>query len=143
MCAELRHMPKISRAMLKGDYLFIIDNNPLFILLVDDQEVWSVFLKSKNPPSEIESTDFDIEVDAHCPFKFNKDQINEIIENSARCQIRTDGNTLKRLLLGNLKARVAFITQRVKISGDFPAFLKIISYLKTKGVKATHGNTES
>lgn len=135
-------MPEISRTMLKGDYLFIIDNNPLFILLVDDHDVWSVFLKSKNENSDLQTQDFDIEMDSQCPFTFNKDQINEIIENSARCQIRTDGKTLKRLLLGNLKARVAFITQRVKISGDFPAFLKIISYLKTKGVKS-YGQAES
>jgi len=129
-------MPQISRAMLKGDYLFVIDNHPLFILLVDDHNVWSVFLKSKKEHSETKTSNFDIEVESECPLQFSQNQINEIIENSARCQIHTDGNTLKRLLLGNLKARVAFITQRVKISGDFPAFLKIISYLKTKGIKA-------
>lgn len=141
VCSELHQMPQMSRASLKGDYLFVIDGLPLFIMLVDDYGAWSVLLKPKNLGSdfihnkEISLESFDIEVDSECPFPIEMSQVSRILENSARCQIKTDGNTLKRLLLGTLRAKVAFITQRVKISGDFPAFLKIISYLKTKGLK--------
>lgn len=143
VCTELHQMPQVSRTALKGDYLFVIDGLPLFIMLVDDYGAWSVFLKPKKNidlslfenGKELSIDSYDIEVDAECPFPIEISHVSKIIDNSARCQIKTDGNTLKRLLLGNLRAKVAFITQRVKISGDFPAFLKIISYLKTKGLK--------
>ncbi len=142
VCDEMLAMPQFARDSIKGDYLFIIDGLPLFILLVDEQGAWSVFLNKKPTEKNFQPAfdtllidQFDVEIDAKCPFAIHTNQINDIIENSARCQIKTDGNTLKRLLLGTIKAKVAFITQRVKITGDFPAFLKIISYLKTKGLK--------
>lgn len=149
VCTEMRTMPQISRDTLKGDYLFIIDNLPIFILLVDDNGAWSVLLKPKQKSSNIDDKNdfnsldlYDVEIDSECPFPISHTQVFNIIETSSRCQIKTDGNTLKRLLLGTIRARVAFITQRVKISGDFPAFLKIISYLKTKGLKP-NANTQS
>jgi len=136
ICQDIGEMSNIARSALKGDYLFIIDGHPLFIMLVDDCGAWSILLKPKrsNHASDtFDSNAFDIEFDEECPFVLKKQQVIDIIESSSRCQIKTDSKTLQRILIGTLKARVAFITQRVKITGDFPAFLKIISYLKTKG----------
>src|SRR5690348_12190801 len=56
VCAELQNMPELAREMLKGDYLFVIDNVPLFIMLVDVQGAWSILLKPKQKFDSSENT---------------------------------------------------------------------------------------
>jgi hypothetical protein len=56
-------------------------------------------------------------------------------ESLARVTIHTDEKTLERLLNGTMKAKLAFLSGKVKLSGDVPSFLKLVSFLKSQGVR--------
>jgi len=92
------------RRPLVGNYLFVIDQKPSFMLTVAleniDIQILSSEKKEKKP--------------------------------TCRSEILTDSLTLSKLLNGVLKAHIAFVTKKILISGDLPAFLKMASYLKQK-----------
>jgi putative sterol carrier protein len=129
VCTELRNLGSHERAFLRGDYLFKIDGDPRFIVMVDESGSWSVCL-SKNIDNSIE-----YEIDSGCHWSVSKNQVINVIEGSARSTILTDSNTLYKLLIGTLKAHIAFVTGKVTIAGDLSAFLKMVSLLKLSGVK--------
>ncbi|MES2614230.1 MAG: SCP2 sterol-binding domain-containing protein [Bdellovibrionota bacterium] len=127
VCSELRLLSKQERTTLRGDYLFIVDENPRFIVMVDEQGAWSVSL--------LHTPDLAFEVDADCPFHITVEEIRNCILHTARTTITTDSSTLQKLLLGKLKAKVAFLTSKVELNGDLAAFLKMVTLLKRSGVK--------
>jgi SCP-2 sterol transfer family len=90
----------------QGLYLFFIHQNPAF------------YLKIGLPPES---------------GNFNAEELNQMP--SPRCQIQTDAKTLERILKGTLKPKVAFLSGKVEILGDVPAFLKLVSFLKSEGVR--------
>ena len=131
VCTALRNLPPIDRSSLKGDYLFMIDGNPRFIVMVDEIGSWSVCLLK----SYLEKSFFEFKVDSGCPWPVSESQIVNVIEGSSRSMILTDSSTLYKLLMGTLKAHIAFVTGKVTITGDLSAFLKMVSLLKRSGVK--------
>lgn len=131
VCSVLRNLAPLERSSLKGDYLFMIDENPRFIVMVDEMGSWSVCLQN----SIMQNQFLDFAVDAGCPWTVTKNQIVQVIEGSSRTTILTDSTTLYKLLVGTLKAHIAFVTGKVTIAGDLSAFLKMVSLLKRSGVK--------
>jgi hypothetical protein len=129
VCKELRHLASNERLSLRGDYLFKIDGVPRFIVMVDEQGSWSVCL-AKNKEGVLT-----YEVDLECLWPVSNNQVINVIEGSARSTIHTDSNTLYKLLIGTLKAHIAFVTSKVTIAGDLAAFLKMVSLLKQSGVR--------
>lgn len=129
VCTELRNLPSHERTSLRGDYLFKIDGNPRFIVMVDESGSWSVCLSKKTDNS------LKYEIDSGCLWPVSKNQVINVIDGSARSTILTDSNTLYKLLIGTLKAHIAFVTGKVTIAGDLSAFLKMVSLLKRSGVR--------
>ncbi|BBH52985.1 hypothetical protein [Fluviispira sanaruensis] len=128
VCSELRNLEFSERISLRGDYLFVVDDKPRFIVMIDEIGSWSVALN--NDDKQILFT-----VDENCPWPVDLSQINNVIMGSSRSTIFTDSFTLHKLLIGTLKARIAFVTGKVTITGDLAAFLKMVSILKRNGVK--------
>lgn len=124
VCSELRNLNSKERLLLRGDYLFVIDNKPRFVVMVDQIGAWSLSLP--------ENDCLKYEVDSDCLFDVSADHVQNIIEGSSRAKILTDSITLEKLLSGTLKAHIAFVTGRVTISGDLFSFLKMVSHLKKK-----------
>lgn len=129
VCMELRNLASHERLLLRGDYLFKIDGDPRFIVMVDENGAWSVCLSKERDGSLI------YEIDSGCLWPVSKNQVINVIEGSARSTILTDSKTLYKLLIGALKAHIAFVTGKVTITGDLSAFLKMVSLLKQSGVK--------
>jgi hypothetical protein len=125
VCRELHQLPQAQRLSLRGDYLFVIDHEPRFIVLVDEQGAWSVVLHGENQFS----------VDALCPIEVTQDLIEGCIAHASRTCVTTDSQTLKLILFGKMKAKLAFLKGKVKLSGDLAAFLKMVSLLKQSGVR--------
>jgi putative sterol carrier protein len=128
VCSELRNLAADERKFLRGDYLFIIDAQPCFIVMVDDASAWSVALFYNQDR-------LDYVVDLDCPIPITLENIQNCIAYSARTTITTDSSTLQKLLLGKLKAKIAFLTSKVELNGDLAAFLKMVTILKRKGVR--------
>lgn len=135
VCAELRKLESHERYALRGDYLFKIDGNPRFIVIVEESGSWSICISKglNNLPK--------FEIDQECNLVISPTQINNIIDGSVRSTILTDSNTLYKLLTGTLKAHVAFVTSKVIINGDLSAFLKMVSLLKRSGVTPKNEKT--
>lgn len=129
VCSTINSLSPQFRESLKGDYVFFISNEPKFIVMVEKEGSWSLFIKNINRQSELE-----FEIDSDFPHTFTAQNIATIIETNSRATVKTDSLTLQRLLLGTMKAKVAFLTGKVQIFGDFPAFLKLVSQLKKSGV---------
>ncbi|APJ03605.1 SCP2 sterol-binding domain-containing protein [Silvanigrella aquatica] len=129
VCSELRNLASNELSSLRGDFLFKIDGDPRFIVMVDEQGSWSVCLSKDKEGS------FNYLVDPECIWPVTKTQVINVIDGSARSTIYTDSNTLYKLLIGTLKAHIAFVTGKVTITGDLAAFLKMVSLLKQSGVK--------
>lgn len=127
VCSELRSLDSNELLSLAGDYLFVIDNQPRFIVMVDRRGAWSISLSENSHTFPL-----NYEIDSNCLFDISQIQIQNIIDGSSRARILTDSNTLQKLLARTLKAHIAFITGKVSISGDLPAFLKMVSLLKKK-----------
>lgn len=126
---ELKKLPPETLRPLRGDFLFVVDGAPLFVLLVDPPRVGSarVSWKSAQVP---QFTTMGDPMD-HSP----QEQASLLLQEVARVKVYTDPNTLQRLLLGTIKARVAFLSGKVKIKGDLPAFLQLVAHLKRAGVR--------
>lgn len=130
VCAALRNLEAYERIMLKGDYLFKIDDASRFIVMVDEDGAWSIKIKN-----EIKN---EFSVDSGCPWIISDQQISNVMSGSSRTTILTDSVTLYQLLTGHLRAHKAFVTEKVMISGDLAAFLKMVSLLKRSGVKSKY-----
>ena len=135
VCQELRKLNFYDRRILKGDYLFKIDGEPRFIVMVDDTDCWSVSVSKKS------DTSFCFSLDPDCHWNISHAQLLNVIEGSSRATILTDSKTLYKLLTGTLKAHVAFVAEKVMINGDLAAFLKMVSLLKQSGVRPKHGKS--
>lgn len=127
----LREMANVSsdeRESLRGDYLFIIDGTPLFVVLVDAKTVCSGSI------SCLENQTYEVKVEGASHLSFTSEEALALVQGAARATVETDNATLKKLLLGHLKARIAFLTGKVKIKGDLASFLRLVSVLKGRGV---------
>lgn len=127
VCSELRNLSSQERSALRGDYLFVVDSQPRFIVLVDEESAWSLSL--------FYEPNFSFALDPGCPFEVTLENVQNTISSLARTTITTDSLTLQKLLLGQLKAKIAFLTSKVILSGDLAAFLKMVSLLKRNGVR--------
>jgi hypothetical protein len=127
VCTELRNLKEHDLLFLQGDYLFVIDSKPRFIVLVNAQGAWSVRLSETNTSS--------FELEENCPLSLSEQDIQNCILSSARTTITTDAVTLQKLLHGRIKAKIAFLTGKVVLSGDLNAFLKMVTLLKKNGVR--------
>lgn len=125
VCRELRNLDEKERISLRGDYLFVVDQKPRFIVMVDRKGAWSLFLSEENPC-------LSYEVDEGCLFEVESTQIQNALDGSCRAQISTDSKTLEKILLGTLKGYVAFVTGKVTIERDLMSFLKMVSLLKKR-----------
>lgn len=115
---ELEHAGVLERTSLRGDYLFIVDSLPRFVVLIDPLIARSVIWDS---------------VEARAIF--SPEMLNSLLEGGSRACIETDALSLKKLLYGKMKARQAFLTGKVKISGDLPGFIRLATLLKSRGVR--------
>lgn len=116
------------RFPLRGDYLFVVNGSPHFLVLVEERGCTSgrIHFESQRPK---------LALDEPLDRPMSEDHLQALLNGGARATIATDDTTLKRLLLGSLKARNAFLTGKVKIEGDLPGFMRLVSLLKTRGVR--------
>lgn len=126
VCEKLANLNENERASLRGDYLFVIDEQPRFVLVVEAGRAWSTSLKSSEA-FELQSR--------HASEILTEHDVRVLVSGGARASVQTDSLTLHRVLTGALKARVAFVTGKVSVRGDLPAFLKMVSLLKLQGVR--------
>jgi len=110
---ELNAVDPVQRQDLKGIYLFLIDKEPRFVVYLHEYQASSLQI----------------------PTDITLEKLKNVLSEDYRVRIRTDSKTLERLLLGTLRAKLAFLTGRVKIDGDLLAFIRLISLLKKRGVK--------
>ncbi|MBX9704260.1 MAG: SCP2 sterol-binding domain-containing protein [Silvanigrellaceae bacterium] len=128
VCDELKKIEFEEQNSLRGVYLFQIDKQAKFIVLLEGGLVNSIalFTQKESFPEAAELLSEQGSLNA---------EIYSSLFGEARAEISTDSQTLKLLLYGQMKAKIAYLTGRVKISGDLPAFLKMISLLKRRGIK--------
>ena len=112
----------------RGDYLFIIDGKPSFLVIVSPERVSSGRILTSNGALSVA---FDIGASYELAPEVLDDLLNQ---GAVRVQVTTDSNTLRRLLGGTLKAKIAYLNGWVKISGDLPCFMRLVSLLKGRGV---------
>jgi hypothetical protein len=121
---ELQYLEPTLRSHLRGDYLFYVDAAPSFLLNISSQNCWSAqFLET---------------LKGWCVALPNQSLSIEELHPHARVLVHTDSATLGRLLAGTMKARAAFLAEKVRIEGDLPCFLRLIQLLKDLGVKPLH-----
>lgn len=125
---DLESLPQEERAGFRGDYLFIIDQKPSFLVLVSPDSVscGRIFGGGEQPR---------VEFDMGSKFDLTPDVLSAILNDGAvRVRVTTDSNTLRRLLGGTMKAKIAYLNGLVKISGDLPCFMRLVAVLKGRGV---------
>lgn len=127
---ELDTLAPETRAPLRGDYLFVISGVPRFVVVVTEKASWSGRLEI-NSSEAAPHVVFDVPGSVH----FSKDDVVALVAGGARTTIHTDCQTLKKLLLGAIKARVAFLSGKVRIEGDLPGFIRLTTLLKGRGVR--------
>lgn len=124
---ELTRLGNDERQTLRGDYLFHVDSEPRFVVMVEAHGAWSGEIVT-TPKLEVRLTD-------DCPIRYTEDTLKSLIEaGAARTSVSTDSTTLLRLLTGTMRASASFVTGRVKIDGDLAAFMRLVSHLKRQGV---------
>lgn len=122
---EIGKLAAHEREHLRGDYLFVVDDEPRFVVVVEKPGAWSGKIER--------GTTFRAQIDG--PVSYTDESLRALIEGAARSTVVTDAVTLKRLLLGTLRASVSFVSGRVKIQGDLAAFMRLVSSLKRQGVR--------
>lgn len=123
---DLEALPNDDRASFRGDYLFIIDGAPRFLVAVTPETVSSGrWLDGAHPG---------IAFDLGAPLELEPEAVAALIAGQVRVTVTTETNTLRRLLHGNLRAKVAYLSGLVKISGDLPCFMRLVAVLKGRGV---------
>lgn len=124
---DLETLAAEERQSFRGDYLFVIDAKPSFLVVVTPESVSSARLEEW---SGLEG----LVCDLGAPLSLMQPELLSLLEGGARVRIDTDANTLQRLLAGTLKARVAYLNGFVKIKGDLPCFMRLVGLLKGRGV---------
>jgi hypothetical protein len=126
---DLISLTSDERQGFRGDYLFLIDGKPSFLVVVTPDSVSSGRLESWRGAGNLQ-------LDLGHPIELTEAELCNLMSNNGavRVCVETDSNTLRRLLLGSLKARVAYLNGLVKISGDLPCFMRLVGLLKGKGV---------
>lgn len=125
---ELTQLSQEERENLRGDYLFRVDGEPRFVVVVEPFGAWSGSL-------DVVSGRAQVSLNAGCPIQYNETTLAALLDGAARSTVLTDSVTLERLLQGTLRASVSFVSGRVKILGDLAAFMRLVSCLKRKGVR--------
>lgn len=116
------------RAQFRGDFLFYIDSQPSFLVVVTPQTVSSGRLKVSGEHAEVT-------FDLGAPLQMDSATLSDLLQEGAvRVKVSTDANTLRRLLGGTLKAKIAYLNGLVKIAGDLPCFMRLVAVLKGRGV---------
>ena len=127
---DLLSLPSDERDSFRGDYLFVIDGSPLFLVVVASNAVSSARWESN--PGKLQTQD--IQSDIGTPCSLSAEAVSSILEGQCRVSVHTDSNTLRRLLRGTLRAKVAYLSGLVKITGDLPCFMRLVGVLKRRGV---------
>lgn len=125
--SELSAVSPESRLSLRGDYLFIVDSSPRFVVIVERENAWSGNIQGEGEHQTLE-------LPQACPVTYDAATRSALLSGGARATVRTDSATLRALLVGALKARQAFLASRVSIEGDLPGFLRLVSLLRGRGV---------
>jgi hypothetical protein len=133
---ELARLEASERDPLRGDYLFVIDGVPRFVVVLRGGMVRSgAFVLAgdpQHPQAFLECADAQ---EQGTGGKGESVQLADV-DVSARARVFTDATTLSRLLSGTMKAKAAFLAGKVRIEGDLPGFLRLIGHLKARGVRA-------
>jgi hypothetical protein len=125
VCAEIAHMPAELRGDLRGDFLFVIDGRPRFVVFIDHDGPSSAYVTDAGALMD----------DAYGSPLLRPAELEALLSGqAARAVVATDPETLRRLLLGKLKARVAYLSGAVTVQGDLPCFLRLVTLLKQRGV---------
>lgn len=127
---DLQALPELERAAFRGDYLFVIDGQPLFLVVVTPTAVSSGRWESPVLGDRAQA----LKSDMGAPLALAEDALQSILEGQVRVRVQTDRLTLRRLLQGTLRAKVAYLSGLVKISGDLPCFMRLVAVLKGRGV---------
>ena len=150
--SEIARLDDAAREPLRGDYLFIIDGAPRFIVVILKSGVRSAPFETHALPSDgpaqgrpLASEPFFV---AHLESASAGEMLRPVhdvpretltygeLAASARARVETDKATFARLLAGTMKAKTAFLAGKVRIDGDLPGFLRLIGMLKSRGVRA-------
>lgn len=124
---DLETLGADERQSFRGDYLFVIDAKPSFLVVVTPEFVSSGRLEAWSGLGGLVC-------DLGAPLDLSEPDLLALLEVGARVRVDTDANTLQRLLAGTLKARVAYLNGFVKIKGDLPCFMRLVGLLKGRGV---------
>lgn len=124
VCREISAASPAERENLRGDYLFVIDGEPRFVVFVGAD--W-------NGSAEF-GPDGLLRCDDSVPLRLDGEAIANLIATSHRVRISTTTAILQRLLLGTMRARIAYLSGQVQIDGDLPVFLRLVALLKARGV---------
>ena len=126
---EISAASPVERENLRGDYLFVIDGQPRFVVFVGAD--W-------NGSAQF-GLDGLVSYDDSVPIRLDEAAIENLIAASHRVRISTTTSILQRLLLGTMRARIAYLSGQVQIDGDLPVFLRLVALLKARGVGPTRG----
>lgn len=127
---DLQALPGAERLGFRGDYLFVIDGEPLFLVVVTPENASSLRCVQGGDWGSLP-----LKADMGAPVELGADALESILAGQVRVQVETDGQTLRRLLQGTMKAKAAYLTGRVRISGDLPCFMRLVAVLKGRGVR--------
>ncbi len=126
VCDEIAQLEPEERADLRGDYVFVIDGHPRFVVFIDAATHGSALVGLKS----------ELIFDASLELTLSESEASALLFGEAsRTRVITDRNTLQRLLTGTMKARVAYLSGAVRLEGDLPVFLRLVSVLKRRGVR--------
>lgn len=84
-----------------------------------------------------------LDADMGDPLRLDASALQVISEGQVRVCVQTDSQTLRRLLQGTLRAKVAYLGGLVKISGDLPCFMRLVAVLKGRGVGPVRASESS
>jgi hypothetical protein len=125
---DLAALGEDERAQFRGDFLFYVDSQPSFLVVVTPKTVSSGRLSVGDGGAEVA-------FDMGAPLQMDEASVHDLLrEGAVRVRVSTDSNTLRRLLAGTLKAKIAYLNGLVKISGDLPCFMRLVAVLKGRGV---------
>lgn len=146
---ELARLEASERSPLRGDYLFVIDDTPRFVVVLRKDVHSGAFVKPPDDPFCAQEPFAPLEGAVHCHCQGgdcpehhkHHESTGDVVllsevELSARARVFTDSATLARLLSGTMRAKAAFLAGKVRIEGDLPGFLRLIGHLKARGVRA-------
>ncbi len=125
VCAELAAAAQQDREGLRGDYLFVIDGVPRFVVLVDHKWSGSV---------DLDGDSGTVVFDEWSQGRVSPADVERVVLGAHRVRVTTSSKILQRLLVGSIRARHAYLAGHVAIDGDLPCFLRLVALLKARGV---------